>query len=371
MKKKVLFCASAASHITNFHTTYVDYFKENGYEVHTATKGIVDYQNISKSYDIPFCKNIYSTKNISAIFKLKKIIKTEQYEIISTHSMLAGFVGRIAANFALGKNIKKIHTSHGYLFNDNGSFKAKIFLMIEKYVAKFTDALMVMNKSDEQIATKYNLAKTKVFIDGMGVNKEKFPLISDEEKKIMRDKLNIKQDDFVFLCVGEFSKRKNQLMLIRAFKKVKEKINNAKLILVGEGALLNECKKLAKSLEMENEIIFCGHISDMNKIYRISNSLVSTSKSEGLPFNIMEALLCSLPIIASKVKGHTDLIKSKQNGLLFKLDEYNKLEKYMIDFAKQSEMYQLIKNNVKLPEKYLLENVELEIQTVYQMFITN
>lgn len=369
--KKVLFCASAASHITNFHIPYLNYFKDLGYEVHTATKDFIKHNCVGKSYNISFSKKIYSVKNLKAIVQLKKIIRQEKYEIISTHSMLAGAVCRLSACLLKKSNILIVHTCHGYLFKDDNSFKSNLFILLEKYLSKYTDCLMVMNKEDYNIATKYNFAKNIKFINGMGVDDKIFPIIPTDETNTLKNKLNIKNNDFVFLCVGEFSKRKNQAMLINAFEKVVKVFPNTKLILIGDGKKLVDLKKLVLKLNIKNNVIFTGQIKNVNQYYQMVDVVVSTSLSEGLPFNIMESQLCKTPVIASNVKGHIDLIIHNETGLLFDINNVNQLQKYMIEAVKNSELFKKIKKQTGLDNKYYIKNVKPSIQNIYFNLINN
>lgn len=364
--KKVLFCASTASHITNFHLPYVRFLKEHGYEVHTAAKGKVMHEWIDKSYGIAFSKRFYSLQNIKAIFQLCRILKKEQYALLSTHAMLAGVVGRFAVMLSRVKTTKVLHTSHGYLFEDNGSLKAKFMLLIEKWLARYTDVLLVMNQHDCTVAHKYHLADNIAFIDGMGIDTTKFPPITPQEVSKLRNELQIASDDFVFLYAGEFSERKNQAMLMKAFQKAHRACPNIKLILLGEGKLLPFCKRLANELQLQNAIYFGGYVTEMNRYYRLADAVVSTSKSEGLPFNIMEALVCNVPIIASKVKGHVDLIKHEQNGLLFDIDDMHQLESQMVGLVKDTDLYQTLKSKTFLKEKYTISLVQPVIENIYR-----
>ena len=88
------------------------------------------------------------------------------------------------------------------------------------------------------------------------------------------------------------------------------------LILAGQGALLDDCKALAQKLNVTDRVLFPGYI-DVNEWYSLADAAVSSSRSEGLPFNIMEAMYSGLPVVASKVKGHTDLIRHGGSGLLY------------------------------------------------------
>jgi glycosyltransferase EpsD len=96
---------------------------------------------------------------------------------------------------------------------------------------------------------------------------------------------------------------------------------SAVLVLPGEGKKLAKCRKLARKLGISHRVRFPGYVQDMAPWYAMANAAVSASRSEGLPFNIMEAMYFGLPVVASDAKGHTDLIRHRETGLLFPLDD--------------------------------------------------
>lgn len=121
----------------------------------------------------------------------------------------------------------------------------------------------------------------------------------------------IASDAFVLLYAAEFSQRKSQATLLRAMPLLPERVV---LALPGQGALLDECRRLAEALGLGDRVLFPGYCADMAPWYVLADCAVSASRSEGLPFNIMEAMHASLPVVATAVKGHTDLVTPGQTG---------------------------------------------------------
>lgn len=361
MSKKILYIASAASHIVKFHNEYLKNLQDFNYEIHAAAGGDVsdiDKINASKNFVLNFEKNKGLFKNIAVIYKLHKIINREKYDIISTQSTLAGFAGRVAVFF--NEKIKVFHTCHGYLFNDDNSIKSKIMILIEKILSRKTDLLFVMNQDDYDIAKKYKLCKNIRFINGMGLNPSKFSARSEID---IFEKYKILQNKKYFLCIGEFSKRKSQRDIIFALKSIKN-TEDLHVIFLGNGVLLDECKKLCETFGIQNIVTFCGHVSNPKKFYELAYCVISASRFEGLPFNILEALYVGKPVIASNVKGHKDLIKHNFNGYLFDYGECEKLSE-LIETILIDENYNKLKKNVVLDDKYMLENIKQGVLEEY------
>ncbi|WP_411678505.1 glycosyltransferase family 4 protein [Caproicibacter sp.] len=367
MSKKILFCASTVSHILNFHLPYLKAFQDKGYEVWVAANEQKPIPYADFVVALPIQKKFTSFENIKAIFAARQLMKKQSFDIISTHTTLASAIVRIAVLLLL-KKPKVFCTVHGYLFNENDGFKKWFYLLPEKICAPITNVLMVMNHEDYEIAKKHKLYKNKLyFINGMGIDLSKYPPISPEERLAARKKLNLADEDFAYVYAAEFSKRKNQSFLIRAFAETCKSKPHLKLFLAGEGALLEECKELAQTLGVAEQITFLGYVNDIRSLYAGCDTCVSTSLCEGLPFNIMEAMACGLPVIASDIKGHHDLLCDGKSGLLY--SGTKKLQDHMNTIAKKRTLYALTQENGLLKVKrYDIHTAFSQIMNCYQEF---
>ena len=317
--KKVLFTATVDSHILHFHIPYLQYFKENGYEVHVATNGDEEIPYCDVKHRISFERNPLKINNIKAIKDLKKIIDTEKFEIIHCHTPMGSVVTRIAAKKARKKqNTKVIYTAHGFhFFKGAPLLNWVIYYPIEKWMSKYTDCLITINEEDYNLAQKKFKVKRIELINGVGVDREKFDFTMTEEEKInYRKECGLEKDDFIIIYVAELSKRKNQGMLIESIKGLKAEGQNIKVLLVGQDSLDGYYQNVVKKLNLEESIKFLGYRKDIPKLLKISDLYVSTSNQEGLPVNIMEAILCNLPIIATDCRGNHDLIVNNKNGFI-------------------------------------------------------
>lgn len=361
--KKILFVASTLSHIENFHIPYLEQFKKQGYIVHIMGKpnNKSDILYADKIMPISFEKNMFSIKNFIISFKIAKIIQAENYDIINLHTALAAFFARLGIMLSFKRPKLVINTVHGYLFDNKSSFlKKTIMLLAEKFTKCVTHVVIVMNSLDYDIARKHKLYKDNIYlINGMGIDLSLFPPISFEDKITLREKYNFSKDDFLLIYVAEFSKRKNQKFLLNSIRKlVDDGFKNIKLILLGDGKFLEELKTYAQELGISNNVVFTGYTKDTCTYYQLSDICVSSSRSEGLPFNIMEAMSIGLPIIASKVKGHTDLVIQNENGFLFEYDNIHEFCDYVKTLYEDKELLHMMKSkSQELAENYSIDSV--------------
>lgn len=349
--KKVLFTATVDSHILHFHIPYLKLFKDNGYEVHVATNGNEEIPYCDVKHVVSFERSPFKINNLKAIKQLKKIIDEEKFDIIHCHTPMGSVVTRIAAMKARKNGTRVIYTAHGFhFFKGAPILNWIIFYPVEKLLSYKTDCLITINEEDYNLAKKKFKTKYIELVNGVGVDESKFNFEMSEKEKIeLRKSLGFKKDDFVIIQVGELNKNKNQIMTIKAIQKLKEENQEIKLLLVGKGKLKEWYAKKIKEYHLENNVFLLGYRNDIYKLLKISNCLISTSKREGLPVNLIEAMISNIPIIATNCRGNKDLIENGVNGYL--ISENANLEeiKQKIKIIKMNGLK--VKNDTKKYEK--------------------
>ncbi len=307
--KRVLYCASTMSHINNFHLEYIAALKEAGYIVKVMARGE------GADYNIPFKKKYFSADNTACREQIKDILKREKFDIILLNTSLAAFHIRLC--LPKKDRPRVINMVHGYLFSrDIGFVKRKILLACEQLLASRTDEIIVMNEWDSIVAKKYKLCRGEVrFCRGMGATVRP-QSISPE--KLRRETQTT--DKFVLCFVGELSDRKNQKFLIHALNEIKEQIPNAMLWLVGDGLGREKLEGIAGRVDLSSSVEFLGRQENACDYMRAADLYVSASTIEGMPFNLIEAMGCGKTVLASRVKGHSDLIEDGKSGFLYELD---------------------------------------------------
>lgn len=305
-RQKILYAASTASHLKRFHMPYIEALRRENDVLLMATKG----EEID--FPISFSKSFFSLSNFRSIHRIRKILKHERFDKIIVHTTLAAFLIR-AAMLGMKKRPYVLNVVHGYLFSRpmHGK-KDRVLLLCEKWMRKKTDALAVMNEEDFEIAKEFSLCLGTVsFMRGMGLAIDECVPSCDE---ILRAQY-AQKDDFLCAFVGELSARKNQIFLIRATARLREQGVPMRLLLVGEGAQRTLLEREIQSLGLNDSVYLIGNREPILPYLGISDLYISASVSEGLPFNVMEAMSVGLPILASDTKGQNDLLKDYSDTL--------------------------------------------------------
>ena len=303
---KILYVASTYKHLKNFHLDYIEALKNAGHTVLTMANGE------GADFDVPFEKKIFSSENRKCREEIRGILSRENFDVIILNTTLAAFHVRLA--IPKKHRPRVINFVHGYLFSkDTSNLRRIAYRLCEKMLAKRTDAIIVMNNEDEQIAKRHKLTRGKVYSTlGMGI-KKKTPAKTREE---VRGEL-CRAEDFVLIYVAELSARKNQRFLISAHQKLLSHIPNLKLWRVGEGEEREVLEYLTKSLGVMGSVRFLGAQDSPENFIAASDLYVAPAVSEGLPFNVGEAMALGKTVLASRIKGHVDLIEDGVSGILY------------------------------------------------------
>lgn len=370
--KKVLLTATVQSHIAQFHLPLINMLKENGYIIHVAARNNLNEKNglriigADEVFDIPFERSPLRTNNIKAYKKLKEVIRDNNYDVIHCNTPMGGIITRLAAKNTRKNGTKVIYTAHGFHFYKGASIKNWIiYYPIEKFMCRYTDILITITKEDYKLVNNNFNVKVK-HINGVGVNTEKYfklPFVNVDKKK---SELGIKSNR-VILCIGELNKNKNQINILKALVKIKREFPDVKLLLAGNGPLLNYLKEKVKEYGIEKEVEFLGYRTDLNDFINISDIVVSSSLREGLPLNIMEAMVCGKPAIVSDNRGHRELIKDSVNGYIIKTNNSVEFAEKIKLLLSDIELYEkLSRNCIDISKKYIAINIINDIEKCYR-----
>lgn len=382
--KKALILATVPSIIQQFNINNIEILQKLGYKVDVAANfqdgGNIDNDRLIKfkkelreakvNYiDIPFSRSPFSIQNIKAYKCTKKTINDNKYNIVHLHSPVGGVCGRIATKYLRENGTKVIYTAHGFHFYKGAPLQNwLIFYPIEKYLSKYTDCLITINGEDYDLAKKKFKVNRIELVYGVGVDESRFKIdMTDEEKKQLKDSIGINENDFVMIIVGELNKNKNQLLAINAMKEIVKDNKNIKLILIGIGELEEYYRKIIKENNLDEYIKLLGYRTDVPKLLKISDVLLSLSFREGLPVNVMEAMASGLPVIATNCRGNRDLVQDDINGYIISQGDKEEFNNYIKKiYNKEVDINKLKENAQQTSEQYTLKNILGFYKEIYE-----
>ena len=318
--KKVLFVATVVKkHIMVFHLPYLEWFHQNGFEVHVCARN--DYDNkvdckipfCDKYYDLPFERSPANINNVKVYKQLSHIINTYQYDIIHCHTPMGGALTRLASRDARRNGSKVIYTAHGFHFYQGASLLNWLFYYnAEKWLSRFTDILITINQEDFQRAKNFRMNRLE-YVPGVGVDTSKFS-INSINKFEKRKNLGLPEDAIVILSVGEINKNKNHELVLNSIKKIEhEKVF---YVICGQGPNDEHLLKMSEKYGIGNNLKLLGFRNDINEIYKIADIFAFPSLREGLSIALMESMTSSLPVVCTNIRGNRDLIDHNKGGFV-------------------------------------------------------
>lgn len=371
VRGKVIFIANGDNHLINFHLPFMRFLQNRGYEVFAAAvfteRGKRKFQALGVSCcHIPFSRSPFSPGNITAYCRLKELFETIHFDLIHLHTPIPAFLGRCLSR-TTGQGAV-LYTAHGFHFYKGAPWHHwMLYYHAEKTAERWTDGLVVINDEDYRYARRMGFVpgKNLYLVPGVGVDLNEYR--EDRFPNKVRQELGIPEGKLLVTCVAEFSKNKNHRLLLQAWRGLEQNLrDDVYLLLVGEGATEGPCKEMVKKNNLRH-VIFLGFREDVPHILNESDIVVLTSKREGLPKCIMEAMACGKPVIATAVRGSRDLVQQGKTGYLVSPhgagELVHALERLIRDRDSREQMG---KAGLAAVVSYSLESVLKEMASIYE-----
>lgn len=257
-----------------------------------------------------------SPKDAISLWKIFRQLQIEKPDVIHTHTAKAGTVGRVAGflyRWLAWKNVKIVHTFHGHIFHSYyGNLKTKIFLIIEKTLAKLaTDKIVVISGQQfTEIHEQFGVGEKNQFeIIPLGIDLNPFAGWR-AKRNLLRAEIGAKADEITVGLVGRLTEVKNHSLFLEVVKLWREKYPAPKLkfIIIGDGHLRETLETEAETLGIKNELIFLGNRNDADVFYAGLDVVALTSLNEGTPLSLIEAMANEKAVISTAVGGVVDLL---------------------------------------------------------------
>ena len=376
MSKKVLYVATVLSHVCQFHLPYLKMFQERGYEVHVAARDNLAEKNglqlkyADKSFEVPFQRSPFSIRNIKAYKQLKQLINENKYDLIVCNTPVGGILTRMAAKKTRKQGTKVIYMAHGFHFYKGAPKKNwMIYYPIEKHFAKRCDMVVTINEEDYLFAREHFLGRVER-IHGVGVDSCRYMSIDAKCRLARKTNFGYSQSEFIVLVVCELLPNKNQMQVIKAIEQVKTTHSNIKLLVAGNGNERNNLENYVKEHQLEENIEFLGYCTNLEDYQCFVDVGVSCSIREGLGLNVIESMMSGNTFIATKNRGHNELIKDGYNGFLVDIHDSKTLAERLIFLMENQDIKRQMENNaIEFVKRYSLDETRKEMTSIIETLV--
>jgi glycosyltransferase involved in cell wall biosynthesis len=256
---------------------------------------------------------IAPTRDARALGLLTERFARDGYDVVHTHSAKAGAIGRFAAHRAGVPAI--VHTYHGFPFHEfQAPVRRAAYVAVERRLAAITDCVLAIGTGVATEALRRGLARPTALrtvtpvVDGVG------PLKTPGSTALARAALGIQVDVPVVGTVGRVDFQKAPEHLLDALVRCRD--DRTVLVWVGSGPLMEEMERRAGELGLARRVRFLGERSDVPELLPAFDVFAMSSRYEGLPCAIVEAMRCGLPVVATAVNSMSDLVIPGVTGTL-------------------------------------------------------
>ena len=270
--------------------------------------------------------NLTSKNNIFVYYKLFRFIVINKIHIVHTNGGRSGLIGRASSILTRSRNV---HTPHLLILDYSriyGRLKSQLYKIVDRFLNRFTHRIIAVCNDNIDGIAKYDKASIKKVVRIYnGIDERKFiPQVKDGN---LLDKYSLRGDYVILGFVGRLVEQKGVAYLLQACSTIKD--NKWRLVIVGDGPLMNELKSYACKLGIRDKVIFVGESESINNYLNIFDIFVLPSIYEAFPLSIIESLATKTPVIAPNINGIPEIINVK-NGKLFELQNVEDLASKII-----------------------------------------
>lgn len=250
--------------------------------------------------------------DFSVVPKIVNIIRENNIDVVHTHLWGANFWGRFAARAA---GVPVVATEHNV-----DVWKTPVHFMIDRYLFGKTSALIVVSDEVGRFYSKklrVPVEKIRVVYNGVDIERIEGGSGKGEERKRLKEQMGIEEGERVVSTIGRLVPQKGIEFLLRAVEIMpNDNSPEFKVLIVGDGPLLQSLKSKVSSSKLKGKVIFTGFRKDIPEILKMIDILALPSLREGLPMILLEAMAAGCVVVATRVGGTPELVEDGVNGFL-------------------------------------------------------
>ena len=356
-----------------------------GHEVYVVTANLesfrYEYDEKERILKIPGVPTGIYDSRLTSVYPVRAVNKIKSWNLDVIHSQTEFGIGTFARLFAKQYNIPLVHTYHtlyeDYIHYITKGYFQKSGKKIVEYLTKFycgttaTELIVPTNKIYRLFKEKYHFDKN-INIIPTGIDVERFYIENNNKEDIedLKESLKITKKDFIILFVGRLAEEKNIEFLIESQKRLSEKHNNIKLLIVGDGPDKEKYENYSKELRVDKNVIFTGKVKwdDMPCYYHVATVFASASKTETQGLTIIEAMASNVVPVCMRDEAFLSMATDELNALFFETNE--EYEKQILRLYDDKELLKKLNHQARIQaETYSSKYMGERVLEVYQRAI--
>lgn len=268
------------------------------------------------------CRPLSPLDDLRTLIRLTRELRAIRPRIVHTHMAKAGLLGRLAAaayNATRGgaPRAKVIHTYHGHVLEGYFSpLMTRLFVGLEQLLARVSDAIVAISPTIErELRDQFGIGRASQYrVIPLGFDLAPFAAINDATRIRARQDLNLPADADVVCTVGRLTAIKQHRLWLDTIKRVSQSRPRVVALIAGDGELRRSLEGYAAQLGIADRVRFLGWRRDLATIYAATDVFLLTSRNEGTPVALIEAMASGVPGVSTDVGGVKDVIVSTEVG---------------------------------------------------------
>ena len=273
-------------------------------------------------YVASLCRPLSPLDDLRTLVTLYREFRKVKPSIVHTHMAKAGMLGRLAAfayNTTRGSapRAKVVHTYHGHVLDGYFSRSTTaVFIAIERVLATISDRIIAISPAIRtELLDTYRIGRVdKYRVVALGFDLAPFASVDGAARAAARRELNLPIDAPVVATVGRLTAIKQHRLFLDTFKRVLASHPNAIALIAGDGELRDDLAAYVASLGITGRVRMMGWRRDLPTVYAATDVFLLTSRNEGTPVALIEAMASAVPGVSTDVGGVTDVIGGRDTG---------------------------------------------------------
>ena len=319
-----------------------------------------------------FSRRINPIGDLLTLVRLFRLMRRERPDIVHTHTAKAGALGRLAAHLVGTPVI--VHTFHGSVFEGYfGSLSSRIYRRIEKALACLSDAVVAVSpRVAHELEQRRVAPRKKIEVIYLGLELDRFQRLEKHRGELRRE-LGLDRKIPIIGSVGRLVPIKDIPTLLKAMRGVVDCRSDAILLLVGDGPERRNLEAEAHRLDLDSNVRFLGFRHDLERIYADLDIAVNSSRNEGTPVALIEALSAGVPVVATSVGGTPDLLEDGKLGKLVSPANPQRLADDLISVLSRREKAQATARTArcKIVRRFRSERLVADLDALYSRLLAS
>ena len=322
------------------------------------------------------CRPLSPVNDLRTLWRLYRELRRWQPHIVHTHMAKAGLLGRLAAaayNLTRGSapRARVVHTYHGHVLDGYfRPFMTKVFIGLERLLARLSDVIIAISPAIRaDLLRTYRIGKESQYrVVPLGFDLAPFAAVDAKARDDARRTLDVPPGAPVISTVGRLTAIKQHHLFLEVIARLAPTHPGIIALIAGDGELRTELEAAARQLGIGRQVRFLGWRRDLSTIYAATDVFLLTSRNEGTPVALIEAMATGVPGVSTNVGGVKDVIDSAEVGLLAPSDDAEALaaaaRQLLADPALREEMGARARERVV--KRFGVERLISDIASVYQ-----